>query len=211
VAIRAKGLDEPLFICDRQLVGEEIILGTARAKDRLVQSTCRHCTLKIANSHAVTIGNCYLNECIFDPQKTVNATWLDNYWEKCVFLGDYNSTHFGQKAVDTETYPWGAIAVRGCDFTQATMHVCAFNRTDINSIKFPRWPCFTIIQPSKHRLVWEKMLLPLPEWLMRSWYCETSPVDAEVLHWPTIAKKWCPDHDPDEVKAVLETLDFVHL
>lgn len=215
MAIQAKP-GEWLFIQKQRVAGETLILGAGQYKDRLVGSELVDCTFDIVNPAAVLVSRCRLINCVFRPRKEVNVGPIgDNYWERCVFHGHYRSTHFGSSSDDIDgPSEWPDVALRGCDFSPATMHACCFRRTDIASTKFPPWPCFTILQPHEHRLVWKDVPLPLPPGYLTNWFSENlkDRTDAEVLHWPTIAKKWAvKEVDPEEVKAIFAGLDFVRL
>lgn len=61
------------------------------------------------------------------------------------FSGDFLGCDFGN---------WdepAAGAVADCDFSNATMHHCRFINCDVDSIRFPAWPCFVIRDPAKAR------------------------------------------------------------
>jgi hypothetical protein len=224
--IRAQSKDEPLFVIDRAVRNEELILGMATARDRLVRLTVEHCALDVVDPTRAQISRCRFVQCVVRPRKKVQIScWTDNAWESCQFHGHYESTHFGLPSDVNGPSPWGDIAVRDCDFSQATMHFCWFKRTDVGSTRFPPWPCFTVLSPEQHRLAWQTIPLPLPSWQITSWFSESERSDAAVFHWPSIidevrtrfrdypqvTSREAIDADPEEVRRVLASLDFVRL
>src|SRR5581483_595762 len=104
----------------------------------------------------------------------------NNCWERCKFLGTYWSCQFGQLQSPFEyesekldgfrvwTNPWGRYLVKECDFSQARMHYCAFENCDVSTMKFPRWPCFTILDPARNRDDFAEIDLPFRKGVLRA-------------------------------------------
>jgi hypothetical protein len=233
MTIRVKGDEEPLFIADQQLRNEEVVLGTTGYMDRVLKTTLENCVLTISNPDAVLVSRCRLVGCVVRPDRTMpghRGIWSDNYWQDCHFYGNYVSMHFGSPEEDVHgPSPWGEIAIQGCNFSDTTMHFCSFRRTDVDSIKFPGWPCFTVLQPERNRSRWKDVPAPIPSSMIMNWFSERGrPCDfteAQVFHWPTIVKeheKWYQKHprpelrsvidaDPEEVRRVLAAIDFIRV
>lgn len=58
------------------------------------------------------------------------------------FSGSYSGCDFGD---------WDAVekaSIEECDFTDANLDGCRFLNCDVQTIKFPKWPGFTIINPA---------------------------------------------------------------
>ncbi len=58
------------------------------------------------------------------------------------FTGSYIGCDFGNWE-STEK-----ISVENCDFTDAVLDGCRFINSNPETIKFPKWPCFAIVNPS---------------------------------------------------------------
>ena len=125
---------------------------------------------------------------ILQPKKKIQCDWSDNAWYDCTFLGNYISTHFGVVSPPPMTNPWGdALLVRGCDFSKAIMHGCRLKRTDVASIKFPPWPCFTALNPDTNYLQWLPTFESIRRSLMFVEFSSKTNADAIVFHWPSLA------------------------
>lgn len=61
------------------------------------------------------------------------------------FSGNFVGCDFG----DWDTTE--KASVQGCDFSQATLDGCRFLNCDMQTIRIPKWPCFTIFNPSQAR------------------------------------------------------------
>ena len=63
------------------------------------------------------------------------------------FKGNFLGCDLGGRSDQDENEHHGLV--KNCDFSNANMHLCRFFNADISSIKFAKWPFFTIINPSK--------------------------------------------------------------
>jgi len=228
MALKAPGEDVPLRIIGQHVRGEELVLGAGRACDVVTDCTIEDCDVVLVNSKALLLGGSRFVNCRIRPKRPVNTSWNTTAWDECDFGGHYLSTHFGIEQPTSGPAAECAYLIRGCDFTRATMHGCVFMRTDVASTNFPPWPCFTVLQPQRNRMAWKEVPAPVPaaDFLNRfdsaneSGFC-----DAEVLHWPSIMKSYqegyrkyrseatrvVAESDPEEVRRVLRSLDFVRL
>ena len=128
--------------------------------------------------------NCEFYDCKFITKKLVETRINDNYYEGCSFFGEFRGMHLGA-ATDVDGVPtrWPKIALRGCDFSNATMSWCHLYRLDIASTIFPLWPCFTIVNPNQNRLYWINAELPFSQRIID--YIDISHTDAIMLNWST--------------------------
>src|SRR5207244_694329 len=98
-------------------------------------------------------------------------------WEKCVFHGKYEGTHFGILHDLRDSNPWGDIIVKDCDFSRAIMYFCFFQNTDVNSTIFPKWPCFTLLRPERNYAKWKATFFSIQERLMDTWFANRGEND----------------------------------
>jgi hypothetical protein len=228
MVMQAPGRDTPLRIVESHVMGEDIVLGAGAACDVISDSTIEDCRIAILNSRAlIVVGSRFVN-CEVRPKRQVQTTWNGAAWDGCTFRGRYLSTHFG--IAKDESGPASAldVLVRDCDSSRATLHGCVFMRTDVQSTVFPRWPCFAVLQAQRNRMAWKTVPAPVPgaDFFNRfDSRDERSFSDAEVFHWPTVVKFYretyrkyrseaarvVAESDPEEIKRILSTLDFVRL
>jgi hypothetical protein len=225
------GKDGELRIHGQHIVQDRVILGATSVCDQLINCTVERCDVMFVNPRAAIITGTKFVECTIQSKKGVHGFWGDDVaWDGCSFRGQYLSTHFGlpeAKPVGSETR-WGEVVVRGCDFSQAVLHGCAFKRTDVASTRFPAWPCFTVLQPQRNRMSWKAVPAPVPaaDLFNRFDYRDERDFsDAEVFHWPSFVKSYkesyqkyrleairvVAESDPEEVRRILASLDFVRL
>src|SRR5260221_517737 len=87
--------------------------------------------------------------------------WADRMVD-CVFYGRYEGTQFGYwtESLKGRPCPWGDIAIKGCDFSRGVFQGCLLSRADVDSIRFPKWPHFTVLFPSANNASWIAAELP---------------------------------------------------
>jgi len=148
----------------------------------------------------------FTNCLIHAKRKLVNFYWSYSKLIGCTFLGRLEGCVFGN--IENTKRIEGSI--EDCDFTKATLHLSSFNDCDMTSIKLPRWPCFTVLEPKRNKKKW--LALPLPEEIcyLQETICETDE-SAITLHWPTIAKEERIDVSPDAVRQLLAAKKYVIL
>ncbi len=199
-------------ITDETVTDQIIEIGTTEYLDKIYDSKFWNCSFPIHFKKYFPPGNCEFFNCVFRPVKYLQSSIRDNYWEGCRFVGDFRSTHFGNNPeFDGVPTRWPEIALRGCDFSQATMNWCHLSRLELATTTFPLWPSFTIVNPHQNRLVWLNAELPFSQRIIE--YIDVTKTDAIMLNWTAMAKryKYSPSLDPEEVRAALSKLDFVRL
>ncbi|MCE9531911.1 MAG: hypothetical protein K8T89_12420 [Planctomycetes bacterium] len=209
--LKTYGELQRIEIADQSVLAKEILLGSYKDEDQVMNSIFERCEFILANPKRVSFFRNHFENCAFRPKKKVQASWFDNSWAGCTFYGTYISTHFGILNLLRDNNPWGDSLVKGCDFSMATMHGCSFYRTDIATIRFPAWPCVTMVDSNRHFVKWQPVLSSLKDGLLSSWFGNEGGASAVVFHWPTLAKSHKIDADPDEAKRKLETLDGILL
>lgn len=169
--------------------------------------TLRHCTLvlKIAARNLI-IPQARFIDCTFEVKRELkNFRWESAHLKGCRFTGRFWGNDFGE-------WPFspGEGSIEDCDFSMARLHGCRFLGCDTHTIRFPSWPCFTILEPyRRHR-----------ELNARSWpgdlgrieiklFAEDPPSTAAITFFaPELAKR--RGTTPEAIKAALQKLDGVH-
>ena len=112
--------------------------------------TLRNCTLvlKVAASN-LFIREVQFTNCSFDVKQELanHQQWVRASLKGCQFKGRLKGCDFGywpEYGSDPE-YQHGFI--EDCDFTEARLDGCRIIGCDPATIRFPRWPCFTLLDP----------------------------------------------------------------
>lgn len=109
----------------------------------------RNCMIKIqTSSRWLTISSgVKFSWCeIMISKKTINFAWYEAVLDNCKFTGVLVSHYFGYS--EDTPHPCGKIV--NCSFEEAILDDCRFSRCDLHTIRLPRWPCFTVLNPSEH-------------------------------------------------------------
>jgi hypothetical protein len=98
-------------------------------------------------------------------------------------------------------------AIEDCDFSEARLDACRFHGDDPRTLRFPKWPCFTFLDPIGRA----------PELRRGKWPGRFGRVVVDDLHnqppstvaltkyAPAVAKKL--ETTPEELRAVIEQFD----
>jgi hypothetical protein len=108
----------------------------------------RDCTVILrTTARGLIISRTQFTKChIVAKKKLTNFSWFNAYLRGCRFSGTFSGCDFGRSTPPFE--PGGGID--NCDFSEATLDGCRILNSDVQTIKFPSWPCFTIFNPGSH-------------------------------------------------------------
>jgi len=108
----------------------------------------RDCTVTLrTTARGLIISRTAFHNCeIVAKKKLSNYRWFNAFFSGCRFSGTFSGCDFGRSPEDFE--PGGGI--QNCDFSEATLDACRILNSDVHTIKFPPWPCFTIFNPGSH-------------------------------------------------------------
>lgn len=129
---------------DRTLENETITLDDKKEVYYLGHDlTLRRCSLIIkVPASALVIAKARFESCVIDIKRELKGFWWSIALEGCVFKGHMKDCDFGNWP---DIAPGGSI--QDCDFTGARLHWCRFTRCDARTLRFPAWPCFTLLEP----------------------------------------------------------------
>jgi hypothetical protein len=174
--------------------------------------TLRNCTvlLKVSARNLIIIGARF-TDCTFEVKQELknHQQWIKASLKGCRFKGRLLGCDFGHwpEYGKEPEYQLGSIA--DCDFSEARLDACRIMGGDPRSLLFPRWPCFTILDPVRRA----------PELLSAEWPGRFGLVvlkdvandppgtTALTYHAPSVAKRM--DTTPEELRAVIEQFDFI--
>jgi len=130
---------------DQVLNNEELVLNDIEVNMLGPQLTLNGCTVA---SYATAKALSFVGVSIVDSTFISKVALSDFQWCKTdlkgvKFIGQYSGCDFGRwKEFHGEN---GAIS--NCDFSEAKLDNCRFMNCDISTLTFPKWPCFTILNP----------------------------------------------------------------
>jgi hypothetical protein len=192
--------------CDREIVNEQLVLDSRTELYYLGHNlTLRNCTLVVkVPAKALVLARTRLIGCTIEVARVLkNFRWDHAHLTGCRFKGRYFGNDFGNLRGTAE----GSIV--DCDFTAAHLDMTRFLSCDARTIRFPPWPCLTILDPVRRAA--ELAALPWPGDLRDFFlqYGERPPSTAAVTYSvPDLTKR--SGTTPEAIKAVLEKLDGVY-
>ncbi len=116
--------------------------------------TLRSCTLvtKVSGRNLLIRAPTRFIDCSFEvkQQLTHYQDWICASLKGCRFKGHFRGNDFGHwpEYGSQPEYQFGAI--EGCDFSEARLDACRFHGCDLRTLRLPRWPCFTFMEPLRH-------------------------------------------------------------
>jgi hypothetical protein len=106
--------------------------------------TLKNCTLvlRVSARNLIIPGARFIGCTINIKKELKNFGWEHALLEGCRFTGRLNGNDFGHWPDSPRP---GHI--QDCDFSAAQLDACRFLECDTNTLRFPPWPCFTILEP----------------------------------------------------------------
>jgi hypothetical protein len=190
-----------------ELKNEELVFGSDVVCFLGPKLTLRGCTLVLSMAaRNLVIPQARFIDCTFIVKKQLtNFRWDTAHLQGCQFKGRFIGNDFGEWPSSPDQ---GSI--ENCDFSQAQLDATRFLQCNMDTIRLPRWPCFTIFDPARR---WQELVaLPWPGRIGRiviEGFAEDPPTTAAATDSATrLAKRY--DTTPEAIKAVLEKLDGVY-
>ena len=195
---------------EREIEGERLELTDTKALYWLGPNlTLRRCTVILGvGGRSVCLASSQLIDCTIQVKRQFGVkAWTKVALKGCRFKGHFSSCDFGPWHGYTEG--WETGAVEDCDFSEARLDACRFHGCDPRTLRLPRWPCFTILDPigraaELNRLKWPGLFGSV---VVGTLATEPRSTVALTYHAPSIAKRM--ETTPEELRAVLEGLDCI--
>jgi hypothetical protein len=108
----------------------------------------RSCTLVLrVPTRRLLLNGLHLVDCSVEVRRELKElAWYDASLKGCRFTGRLFSCDFGRDPYPVS--PHREVGdIEDCDFTAAHVHACRFMGCDPSTVRFPRWPYFTILEP----------------------------------------------------------------
>jgi hypothetical protein len=171
--------------------------------------TFRRCTLVVSVAGRwLHLMSGRLVDCTIQAKSELTTVrWATMNLKGCRFKGRFTGNDFGFREDDLDKWRIGGI--EDCDFSEARLHGCRFFNCDMSTIRLPRWPCFTFMDPREHAEELRRHEWPglFGQVIIKGLAKEPEGVVAETWHAPTIAEKL--DTTAEELRAVMERLPCV--
>ncbi|MFP2904230.1 hypothetical protein ACLESD_03965 [Pyxidicoccus sp. 3LFB2] len=171
--------------------------------------TLRRCHLIIkVPARSLVMTRTRLIDCTIEFKKELkDFRWEGVALKGCRFTGAITGSDFGRWPY-AEHPELGSI--EDCDFSGARLDACRFVDCDPKTLKFPSWPCFTILDPLSRMN--ELLAAPWPEStrLMVETLAKSPPKTVAVTDSATVLAK--QTHTTEAaIRAALDTLTGVIL
>lgn len=147
--------------------------------------------------------------CTFEVKRELKnyQDWVFSSLKGCRFKGRLSGCDFGCWPGYSAGSEHGFI--EDCDFSEAQMDGCRIMGCDPRTIQFPRWPCFTILDPIGRAPELRGVQWPgrFGSVVIEELHTDPSCTKALIFHAPTVAKQL--GTTPEALKAVIERFDFI--
>jgi hypothetical protein len=173
--------------------------------------TLRNCTvvLKVSARRLRIAQGTRFIDCTFEVKQELknHQDWVFAALKGCRFKGRLSGCDFGHWPNYSKGAEHGSI--EDCDFTEALLDGCRFMGCDPRPLRFPKWPCFTILDPvgRSHELnsvPWPGQVGSIVIDTLRKEPPITAALTENAL---SLAKRY--DTTPEELRAVIEKFDCI--
>jgi hypothetical protein len=205
------GLLENVIIENKEIENERLELTDKNSLYFLgPHLSLRNCTvvLKVSGRNVFLTGSRFI-DCTFEVKQELknHQAWVKASLKGCRFKGRLTGCDFGHWP-DYAT-GWEHGSIEDCDFTEARLDGCRIMGADPATIRFPKWPCFTILEPVRRASEFHGLTWPGPMGdLIREILPKNPPHTRALTYYaPTAAK--LVETTPEEIRAVIEKFDGI--
>ncbi|HEX5751368.1 MAG TPA: hypothetical protein VFZ09_34405 [Archangium sp.] len=173
--------------------------------------TFRNCTLvlKVSGGNLIFDQDTRFIDCTFEVKQELknHQQWVFASLKGCRFKGRLSGCDFGHWPGYSERAGHGGI--EDCDFSEARMDGCRIMGCDPATLRFPKWPCFTILDPIARAPALRGVKWPgvhgdiLPDTLLKN------PPATRALTYYAPASARLLETTPEELRAVIEKFDCI--
>ncbi|ATB30025.1 hypothetical protein [Melittangium boletus] len=133
--------------------------------------------------------------------------WIRTSLKGCQFMGRMSGCDFGHwpEYGSDPAYQNGSIT--DCDFSDARLDACRFHGCDPSTLRFPRWPHFTILDPIGRSRELNSIQWPgrFGRIIIEDLHDQPPSTRALTFFAPAEAKRY--DTTPEALRAVIEKFD----
>ncbi|OJT23705.1 hypothetical protein BO221_17125 [Archangium sp. Cb G35] len=174
--------------------------------------TLKNCTLvlKVAASN-LFIRDVRFTDCTFEVKQELknHQQWIRASLKGCRFKGRLSGCDFGHWPEYGKEPEYQLGSIEDCDFSEAILDGCRIMGSDPRTLRFPRWPCFTILDPIGHSQQLNSIEWPGRFGLVVIENLHTRPPSTRAItyHAPSIAKRF--ETTPEALRSVVEKFDCI--
>jgi hypothetical protein len=174
--------------------------------------TLRHCTivLKVPASRLV-IKQARFIDCTFEVKQELknHQDWISASLKGCRFKGRLTGCDFGYWPEYGSAPGYQSGSIEDCDFTEARLDGCRIIGCDPATVRFPTWPCFTIMDPVRRAPELRGLTWPGHYGELLREMLPKHPANTRALTYyaPSAAK--LVETSPEELRAVIEKFDGI--
>ena len=194
-----------VIIEERTLEGERLELGDKNLRYYLGPNlVMRRCTLVLrVPSDLLHLAGPRFIDCAIEVKRQLKEVcWCSAHLKGCRLTGRFFSCDFGHFPNSKVLYE-DLGGIEDCDFTAAHLHACRFVGCDASTLKFPRWPYFTILEPRQRHREFASITWPRE---IRSWFtsADMDPETTAAITFSATALAKQAGVSEDRIRALLE-------
>jgi hypothetical protein len=204
---------ENVLIEDKEIENERLELTDKNSLYFLGPNlSLRNCTviLKVSARNLIIIGARFI-DCTFEVNQELknHQQWIRASLQGCRFKGRLTGCDFGHWPEYGSEPEYQLGAIEDCDFTEARLDGCRIMGSDPATIRFPKWPCFTFLDPIRRAPELRGVKWPglFGRITVEKLHTQPAPIQSLTYHAPSIAKRL--ETTPEELKAVIEKFDCI--
>jgi hypothetical protein len=174
--------------------------------------TLRNCTvvLKVPARRLHILGARFI-DCTFEVKQELknHQSWVSASLKGCRFKGRLSGCDFGHWP-EYGSEPWYQHgSIEDCDFSEARLDGCRFMGCDPSTLRFPKWPGFTILDPIGRSRELNSINWPgrFGRIVMEGLHKQPPRTKALSLSATVESKHF--ETTPEALKAVIEKFDFI--
>ncbi|MCY1079448.1 pentapeptide repeat-containing protein [Archangium lansingense] len=201
-----------VFFEDREIENERLELTDKGSLYFLGSNmTFKNCTLvlKVSGRNLIFDQGTRFIDCTFEVKQELknHQQWVFASLKGCRFRGRLSGCDFGYWPSYSERAGHGSI--EDCDFSEARLDGCRIMGCDPASLRFPKWPCFTILDPvgrarELNSVQWPGGFHPI---IVEGQYRDPPSTMAVTFYAPALAKR--RETTEEAFRAVIERFDCI--
>ncbi|KFA92402.1 hypothetical protein [Archangium violaceum] len=198
---------------DREIENERLELTDDKANYILGPNlTLKNCTLVLkVSARRLSLKQPRIIDCMVEVKQELKnfQGWVAACLKGCRFKGRLTGCDFGHwpEYMSLPWYQHGSI--EDCDFTEARLDGCRIMGSDPATLRFPKWPCFTILDPIRRAPELGNVHWPgrFGRIVIEHLHEQPAPTRALTLSATVEAKHF--ESTPEEFRAVIEKFDCI--
>jgi len=165
----------------------------------------RRCTLVLrAPSDLLHLVGVRFIDCTIEVKRQLKEVrWYGAHLKGCRITGRLFSCDFGHFPGYSPLPCDSMGGIEDCDFSAAHLHACRFVGCDASTLKLPRWPYFTLLEPYRRHREFASMLWPRE---IRYWFngFDEYPENTVAMTYSATAFAKKAGISEDRIRALLE-------